>query len=179
MQEWICTVLAAAVATVLVSLVFAKTGDFGRFVRNVADYRLGPRRAAKPIAIVVIFAELAIGSGIMVPDWRRIAAGLGFALLAVFFGAMVTVLLQGRDSVDCGCTLRPGRSPVGTFSLLRNAGLALVFALTGAMHVPGHELEVRPFIDASAAGVTIALLYLAVESIAALRGVPRRRKVYE
>lgn len=176
MREWVDTALAAAVATVLTSVALAKASALERFVLSVREYRLVPPRGAKPVALAVIGAELALSVGLLAPQWRSAAAGLGIVLLAVLTAPMGFVLLQGRAGVECGCSLRPGGSPVGAASIARNAGLAVVLLLVGILSVPSSQFDVHVALNAGAAGLAIALLYLAFESLAALPEVPRRRK---
>lgn len=175
MGEWIDTVLAAAAATVFVSLALTKASAFTRFARSVADYRLAPSKLATPLARALIGVELALGVSFLVPEWRRLAAALGISLLAVFMGAMVRVSREGRE-VDCGCSLHPGHSPVGATSLARNAGLAVWLVIIVVIQHPGVALAWPATLNADAAGITAALLYLALESLAALPVVARRRR---
>jgi hypothetical protein len=181
MKAWIDMALAVAAATIFTSLAVGKAARFEHFVGHVAGYRLGSAVLARPLARAVIVSELALSAGLIVPQWRRIAAVLAAGLLVVFMGAMVRVMRQGRREVDCGCSLRPGVSTVGATSLLRNAGLALFLLLVRSISFPAHadDLGATVVLNAAAAGVVLALLYLAIEAMAALPEVARRRRAYE
>lgn len=175
MSEWIDTVLAAAAATVFVSLALTKAGDIGRFARAVAAYRLAPARLATPIARAVIGLELALGVSLPIPEWRPQTGALGIALLAAFMAAMLRVLRQGRE-VDCGCSFRPGHAPIGGASLARNAGLALWLLVMALLRPRDVALPWAATLNACVAGIAAALLYLALENLTALPILGRDRR---
>ncbi len=179
MNGWLATVPAIAGATVFASLAFAKAASFAQFTQAVRGYRLLPDLLARPVAVTVVAAEFLVGLGLVIAGTRDAAALVGLALLVLFMGAMTLALLLGRGAVDCGCLLRAGPTPIGTAALSRNAGLAALLILIRVIHTLGGGLSGAWLANAAAAGVASALLYFAVEILAALPALPRRRRDHE
>lgn len=176
MREWVDTALAVGVAAVLASVALAKAAALARFTLNIQEYRLVPLSLARPTALAVIGVEMAVSLGLLAPSWRFPAAMLGIVLLTVMTVAMGLVLLQGRRGVECGCSLRPGGSPVAAGAIARSVGLALILLLVGDLSVPWADLGAHSALNAAAGGLGLALLYLALESLSALPALPRRSK---
>jgi Methylamine utilisation protein MauE len=168
MQAWVETALSTAVAFVFAILALAKMRDRSRFVQSIAGYRVVPSVIAKPLAPAIIGLELGLAIGLVVPLYRTLAAAFGMVLLTLFGTAMGIVVLRGDDDVDCGCSLRREFSPVGPASLARSFGLILMLALIAILSVHVSVLGNIASVDAAACGVTAALIYLEIETIASL-----------
>lgn len=119
---------AAMAARFLVASVFlfgalAKAGQMADFRRAVENYRLLPSWAIRPVAIAVLIAEFAAGSGLFLGVGSRfIALGI-ILLLLVFTVAIIINLVRGRN-MDCGClgTVAPQR--LTWMSVARNVVIA-------------------------------------------------------
>jgi hypothetical protein len=173
MQAWIETALSTAAAFVFAAFAQAKMRDRHRFVQSISRYRVVPPVLAKPLAVVLIGVELGIAIGLVLPIYRTFAAVFGIALLTLFLTAMGIVLLRGDKDVDCGCSLRRNLSPVGPASLARTFGLILVLGLIAIKSVHVSAFGNIASLDATACGVTAALIYLEIETIESLPVIRR------
>lgn len=93
---------------------------YSGFVNALGNYVLMPRGWAPVFAPPVILAELAIGAGLLVRPWRRTAALLGAALLAVFTVALLVNARLGDNGI-CGCWF--------SLTLARGTGMHTLFNL--------------------------------------------------
>lgn len=157
--------LSTALAIVFASVALTKANKFAHFVQIVEQYHIAPTSFAKPMAIAVIAAEVALSAGLLVPATRERAAWFGVLLLLLFIAAMSSVLLRGRQGVDCGCSLVSGSSQVGSASLARNVGLTAALVGVALFRVSGVAPENSELLYASAGGVAVAFLYLAIETL--------------
>lgn len=131
----------------------AKLADREGLGSTVAGFGL-PRRAVGASTIVLPAAELAVAALLLPAGTARVGALAALVLLAVFCAAISIALARGRRP-DCSCFGQVHSSPIGGWTLARNALLAALAGLT-VVAGPGRALEVTPLEGA------IALIALAV-----------------
>lgn len=138
--RWLSRASALLVAAVLLFAGFDKLLHYGGFRRALESYVVVPDGAAVFLALPVILVEVGLGIGLLVPAWRRRAAGAAAGLLAVFT-AVVLVNQRLAPDVPCGCTFTLTLSSGGGLHVALNllliavaAGVALE-ASTGAAGV--------------------------------------------
>jgi len=143
-----------------------KLADLARFEDAIAQYRLLPRRLAKPLALAVPVCESAGAAGLLFPATQgRAVLGL-MGLLCVFSGAIAINLIRGRTEVDCGCFGPALRQQLSPWLLARNAVLIAIVA------VEAFPVGARPLVWADAvtsglgAGVLVLLYFSANHVIA-------------
>ncbi len=99
---------AGIMGRVCLGLVFV-TAALGKlkhgplFEGVIANYRIMPRKAATPAAMLLPWAELGLGAGLLAQAPGPAPAALGIALLLLFAWAMGLNLKRGRSHIDCGC----------------------------------------------------------------------------
>lgn len=88
-----------------------KVAHYSRFVNALSTYKIVATSAAPYIAIPVILSEFAVGLGLLIASYRRIAATASVALLSLFTVALVVNYFYKPGSI-CGCwfTLTLGTS---------------------------------------------------------------------
>ena len=113
----------------------------------IYNYRLVPGPLVNPAALTMPWAELLLGVALVCGIWRRTAASLVGALLAVFIVAISLNLLRG-NAIDCGCfdVADAGKSVEERFRdmrfvILRDVGMLLLVAqgLLGATRAEGER----------------------------------------
>ena len=117
---------------VMTSLVFAsaavgKMTHWLAFEGVVANYRLLPESAVRPIARVLPPLELALGLGLLVGRPRTpVFESVAGVLLVLFAAAMAVNLLRGRRYIECGCFQSAMRQTLRWALVIRNCVLALL-----------------------------------------------------
>lgn len=159
---------AAAVCAGLVFVLGAvgKLRHAAVFPGVVANYRLLPAAAVGPAALLLPWAELAIGLALIAGE-RRVAPFLAAALLALFAAAMAINLRRGRAHIDCGCGTATLRQPLRRALVVRNVALAVAVA---TVPLVGGEVGLAERLVAVAAGGVLFLLYLLANALLALPG---------
>lgn len=160
---------AAAIGT---GLVFATAGiaklrNRRVFPGVVANYRLMPEAFVKPVALVLPFAELALGLALVAGIGRFAAPAI--ALLLVFAAAMAINIGRGRAHIDCGCGRSELRQPLSRTLVMRNSGLALLLVPT---LVATPVFASAEWLIALAGGLALFLLTHLVNVLAALATGP-------
>lgn len=128
-----------------------------------------PRRAAAPLAVLLVLVEAAVAAGLVVPRTVRPALGMAEFLL----GAFVLVILRARRSgsgTTCACFGSDGRRPLGALHLWRDlvlAGAGVVPLLQGSAMVSIGRLALACL----PAAVVVALV-VRLEDLAALLEAP-------
>lgn len=122
------TTLRVALVLLFLSSASHKLRAFVAFRATLADYRLVPAPLLGAAALGVVWAEVGLAAGLLVPALRE-AALLGSAgLLAVYAGAIGVNLARGRRHIDCGCTGPASRQTLSEWLVARNGAL-IVLAL--------------------------------------------------
>ncbi|HEV8646322.1 MAG TPA: MauE/DoxX family redox-associated membrane protein [Burkholderiales bacterium] len=124
----------------LLALVFLQGGAAKLTARDefqgvVTSYRLLPAAAVPAFAVLLPFAELAAGIGVVLPATRHAGAVLAIGLLVMFALAMAINLARGRTEIDCGCFKSGFRQTISAWLVGRNlllaAGAALLWLPAG------------------------------------------------
>lgn len=134
----------------------------------ISNYRILPARLVPAAARLLPLLELVVGITLLVPSsGSTLAAG---CLLALFTAAMITNLVRGRTSIDCGCFQSGLRQELGWELVWRN-GVLMVMAAYSAF------FPLRPplFIGALAVlfGLVSYVLYQALNALTANRSALR------
>lgn len=103
-SPWTARVAVVILAGVFLWAGIAKLVHRVDFFNAIAHYKLLPLNAAYRMSIAVPYAEIAIGSLLLVPVVfvRRTALIAYLALLALFTGSLVLLWLRGEHT-NCGC----------------------------------------------------------------------------
>ena len=168
-------VLALALATLWAASGVHKLRDPTAFAGALAAYALLPQRAVDVVARALPLVEIAVATALLLRATRESAALLSTLLLGLYAAAIAINLRRGRHELDCGCFAFGRRSTIGITLLWRNA--VLVSASLAVGFLPRRE-RTLDWIDLFTVGVAlaaVALLYAAVEGLAAVTGrLPRR-----
>jgi len=136
-------VLVLATSIGLASLFLAaalhKLQQRAAFRTALEGYGFLPPALVEPALRLIPLAEAAAALGLLMPQTRSLAALLGAGLLLAYAGAMMLVVVQGRRTLDCGCSLGGASQPVSAALIVRNAILALL-ALNAARATESREL---------------------------------------
>jgi uncharacterized membrane protein YphA (DoxX/SURF4 family) len=165
----------AAVRTVMALVFFtagiAKLRAWSAFEGVVANYRLLPPVAVRPVAYLLPLVEvsLAVGvlAGVAYADW--VAA----ALLTLFAFSMGINLVRGRTYIDCGCFNSALKQPLRWSLVARNAGMVLL--LLSAAGAPTPLLSASLLLG-SMSGIALFVVVQcanALLAIPALKATPR------
>jgi uncharacterized membrane protein YphA (DoxX/SURF4 family) len=110
-------------AVIFLRSSFGKLRDRQGFISIVLDYYLLPSQWAHRFALILPWAELAIGLLLLFGLGVKVAAGLSALLLLAFIIAIGLNLARGRKDLKCGCAgARRSRTISGKL-LARNVAL--------------------------------------------------------
>lgn len=123
-----------------------------------------PAALARPAAVLLPLAELAVAVLLLPAATARVAAGAALGLLCVFTTAIAIQLVRGRKP-DCRCFGQLRASPIGPRTLARNAAFAALAGLVLLRPAATIAMPLRRVASADAAGA-IALAGLAVALLA-------------
>lgn len=101
-HPWLTVRTQIALGIFFVVAALPKIADPPSFAHMVYNYRLLPGPLVNLAALTMPWAELLMGIALICGIWRRTAAWLVGALLAVFIVAIAINLLRG-NAIDCGC----------------------------------------------------------------------------
>ena len=136
----------------------------------IANYRLLPRFAVPVAAALLPPVELVLGLLLLSALAMPFAQVSAMVLLGLFAAAMAVNIHRGRSFIDCGCG-RPLLKQSLRWSLVaRNGALALLLLPSLATVAMPMSLA----LSGVAGGITFFLLYLLLNTIAALPPVERR-----
>lgn len=90
------------------------------FRSDLVDYRLLPRAAVGPVAAVLPWLEISVGSALFAGAFPVVSITSAAALLAIFTVGMAVNLAQGR-TINCGC--RGARKPISWRLVASNVAL--------------------------------------------------------
>jgi uncharacterized membrane protein YphA (DoxX/SURF4 family) len=148
--------LALAVGGVFVYASISKIDDPRAFARIIYHYQvIGPSASlgfvpANLVAVALPWVELIAGALLITGVWRREAAAVAAAMLAVFVVAVASTLARGID-VHCGCFAVDGSGRAAGWGLIAG-DLALLAAALVVAAVPPRAAEAAA--DASPATAT-------------------------
>ena len=144
-HPWLTVRTQIALGTFFIVAALPKLVDPPAFAHMIYNYRILPGSLVNLSALVMPWAELLAGLALVLGIWRRTAALLVGALLAVFIVAISVNLLRG-NAIDCGCfdVASAGRSFDERIRdmwlvIVRDAGMLLLVAqgLLGARRAEG------------------------------------------
>lgn len=101
-HPWLTVRTQIALGVFFIVAALPKIADPPSFAHMVYNYRLLPGPLVNLAALTMPWAELLMGIALICGIWRRTAAWLVGALLAVFILAISINLLRG-NAIDCGC----------------------------------------------------------------------------
>lgn len=101
----------------------AKFMKWQDFIGIVANYRLLPGWAVRPVAWVIPPAEALVALGFGTGVEPALIRGTAWILLAIFTVAIIANLIRGRTWIDCGCLGPLLRQRIGWWMVLRNGVL--------------------------------------------------------
>jgi hypothetical protein len=137
----------------------------------IANYRLLPRLAVAPVAVLLPPLEMAVAilllSAQLLP-WSVLGA---IALLMLFATAITINLVRGRAEIDCGCGQSFLKQTLSRSLVARNAVLAVLLLPSFAVFGPS---TMSAILTGVAAGLAFFLLYLLLNTISALPRPDRR-----
>ena len=112
-------------AVVFLSAGVAKIRSVDTLEGVVQNFRVLPARLARPFALVLPPAEIAIAAALAVPATRAYGAAAATALLLIFTVAIAINLARGRREIDCGCFSSTLKQTLNGWLVVRNAFLAV------------------------------------------------------
>lgn len=101
-HPWLTVRTQIALGLFFVVAALPKIADPPSFAHMIYNYRILPGPLVNVSALVLPWAELLLGIGLVCGIWRRTAVVLVGALLVVFMVAISVNLLRG-NAIDCGC----------------------------------------------------------------------------
>lgn len=163
--------LALRLATAVVFLLagLAKLANLDAFTRAVANYRLLPVRAVRPVARDLPAAEVAAGALLAAGVATRLVA-LALAAMLLAFAVAVAVNLRRGCRIDCGCFTGPGPREITWATVARNLVMSAGAVLLAARPPAALSLWAGPGAGGHLAGAdTAAAAVVAVVLLAATR----------
>ena len=146
-HPWLTVRTQIALGTFFIIAALPKLADPPAFAHMIYNYRILPGTLVNASALVMPWAELLAGIALVLGIWRRTAALLVGALLAVFIVAISVNLLRG-NAIDCGCfdVAEAGKSVAERLHdmrmvVVRDVGMLLLVAqgLAGAARAEQRE----------------------------------------
>jgi hypothetical protein len=138
------------------------------FSASVAAYRIVPAPCVEAVALALTGMEIGVSPILILPATRVLGAFASMTLLALYFSVVAQSLLRGHRLQNCGCTLSSRGAPLSPQHLMR-IGFVISFAILAAMPRSARVLDGQDFVQAAAAVLSLALAYLAVDSLLAHR----------
>ena len=160
--------LRLSLALLFADAAWRKLADPAAFARSVDAYELAPAGAARPLAALLLLAEVAAAALLLAPGGYGRGAALAAALLALYAAAIAVNLVRGRRDLDCGCGGPGMHRPVSGALVARNLLLGGV-ALALLAPASGRALDWLDAFTVLAATATSAALWTAVVRLDANR----------
>jgi uncharacterized membrane protein YphA (DoxX/SURF4 family) len=160
----VATIIRFALGWLFLAAPAHKLRDMVDFRSVLATYRIMPERLVVVAAWLVVFAEVAIGLGML---WQFAQAFIaGAALLLVYAAVMAINLVRGRRFIDCGCG--GATQPLSIGLVLRNVVLA-VAAIVALVPTPARPLGWLDVVSMAAGVLVLGALYAATNQLLAAR----------
>ena len=139
--------------------------SFPAFVRSVRRMGVVPARLARPVAVVVVTAEVTAAVLLVIPP--RLSGLAGFAisagLLAAFTGGIVHAIRHGSRE-PCRCFGR-SETPLGPRHVIRNSFLIVVAVFGAVTTVLGGGGDVGQFVIAAVVGLIIGGMTVVLDDL--------------
>jgi len=167
-------VLATSIG--LASLFFAaalhKLTQRAVFRAALEGYGVLPPALVEPALRLIPLAEAAVAIGLLLPLTRPLAALFGAGLLLAYAAAMTLVVVQGRRTLDCGCSLGGASQPVSAALIVRNVTLVLL-AVNAARATGWRELFLYDWALVVLMAMVGIVLYAIVNTLIASQATTR------
>ena len=137
----------------------------GRFVADLANYRILPAHAVVRVATMVPYLEVALAALLLTLPTSPVPVFLAAAALTIFAAAMIVNLVRGR-TIACGC--RGSDKPISWTLAAANLILASVACAVASYRPEVGELKT---LDAIATAGCVAVAGLAVRLDQQLRQI--------
>jgi Methylamine utilisation protein MauE len=164
-------VLIGSSGYLVIAAVFGVSGAIklrhpGVFARLVENYRIVPRAAVVPVAVIVAVAEAGGAALLLLPAARLYGLLIAGGLIVMFLAAMSSAISRGTR-IPCGCFGGPGElDVVGLPSMVRTGLLGVIVVASLA----GRSAAFQPA-QVLVASLLLALIFLLADMI---RLLPRR-----
>jgi len=122
------------------SSALGKLANWRGFVQGTLDYRLLPERAARTLAALLPWLEIALASALLLGVALSVAGLAASLLLICFTIAVIANLRRGRE-VACSCYGIIGTKTIGWGTVARNFLLLLPAALLAGLASSAAELD--------------------------------------
>ena len=113
-------------AASLLATGLGKALDMPGFARVLVEFRAFPAGSESILAVVVTLTELGLAPALLVPGWRRRAAGLAVVLFLGNAALLSLTLLRGITLENCGCFGVFLARPLRPWTPLEDVALALL-----------------------------------------------------
>ncbi|HEY4968533.1 MAG TPA: MauE/DoxX family redox-associated membrane protein [Steroidobacteraceae bacterium] len=150
--------LAAFLAALLLASGLHKLIGRERIQAAVQEFAGVPRRFAPFVVAAVAATEGLAGILLWMPSSRAAGGALAVLIWGCYLWLILRAIAHGRRDVDCGCSFGAAQRPLGTYHVVRTAGLS------------GGALLVAAGCAASVTGPIIASQILAALALLALYG---------
>ena len=179
--------IGSLLARLVLALVFAVAGltklaNTDKTREMLAGFGVG-RGMLTYLAFALPLVELSVAIALIVPPAAYTGALSALALLALFTGAILYNLAQGRHPV-CNCFGQIDAAPIGPLTLVRNGvltGLALLVVVAGPHAARFWRLDqligITPLAALAGAAAVVALLLLLLIALAQLTILDRLSRV--
>ncbi len=123
----------------------------------VANYRLLPESVVPAFALLLPLVEAAVAGALLFapPPWPEFSAA---TLLVLFAAAMAINIRRGRRHIDCGCFQSALKQTLSWTLVGRNAGLALLVAVSAALPEAGWPGSGAALVEAVLIGTVMFVL---------------------
>jgi hypothetical protein len=155
---------ALLIAAILVTAATGKLSALAAFEGVVANYRLLPRRLARPFAYGLPFVEFGLALMLIIPATRVPAAVGAILLLTLFAAAMAVNIARGRTEIDCGCFGAAHRQRLSWWLVGRNA-ILMMFLATLLVPSTGRAFGWLDIFQLALAVAALFLVYLAASGV--------------
>ena len=164
--------LRSFLAALFAVAAISKLGAMEEFHGVVRNFRLLPDPLAKPVAMALPVAELAVAAGLLIAPLAPPAALTAALLLAGFGIAIAINVMRGRTAIDCGCFRNGMKQRISWAMVGRNAVLTAMALATAALLPAARAAGPADVAAGAMAGTVLILLYL---SASMLGGMPARQ----
>jgi uncharacterized membrane protein YphA (DoxX/SURF4 family) len=133
-HPWFVTSARVALAVVLIGAGLLKSRRIRSFVSSIDELRIMPDRALPLVALTVIVAEIAVGSGLLFSQTLAASSWVAIALLTLFT-SVVLLAMSRRQRFRCNCFGSLSAERTGAGTVLRNGlliALAVVLTASGS-----------------------------------------------
>lgn len=151
-------VISLLLSWVFLSAAWHKLRRPEHFKVALDGYRLLPFPAHTVHALMVSFAEAAIGVGMLAEQTRATATVTGMFMLIAYALAIGVNLLRGRGDIDCGCSGPASTQPISWHLVARNFLLVTMAAAT-LVSAPERALGWIDWMTIAFAGLLAVMIY--------------------